>query len=377
MKRHLTDAAIKRIPIPKRDYLELFDLGYPGLCIRVGNGGAKSFVLFHRVGGKLKRSTLGRWPRVSLAEARDAWRAVHEGKPISTTSSTPLFEAVIDEWQRRDQGGNKQSSQYQVSRIVSRDLLPAWRGKPIAEITKRDVIAVLDAIHDRGAPTLARQTHLHLNRFFNWTVERDIITANPMKGLKRGEAKTRDRVLTDDELAKIWSAAPKIGLLGTAVRLLILTGARREEIGQLRWTEIKGDAIHLDGGRTKNGQPHIIPLSLAARSLLDAIPRIAGSDFVFTNNGIKPIVAWAAPKADLDDLAGITDWRIHDLRRTVATGMQKLGVGLQVVEAVLGHVGGSRAGVVGVYQRHSFDAEKRAALEAWGNHVVALTNPTR
>jgi len=182
-----------------------------------------------------------------------------------------------------------------------------------------------------------------------------------MTGLKRGDAKSRDRVLSDKELAAVWQAAPKIGLLGTAVRLLILTGARREEITQLRWSEIQDDDIHLEGDRTKNGEAHIIPLTLTARAILDRLPRIADSDFVFTNNGVKPIVAWARPKADLDDVSGITGWRIHDLKRTLATGMQKLGIGLQVVEAVLGHVSGSRAGIVGIYQRHDFAEEKRKA----------------
>ena len=118
------------------------------------------------------------------------------------------------------------------------------------------------------------------------------------------------------------------------MRLLILTGARREEITQLRWSEIHGDEIHLEGDRTKNGDAHSIPLTPMARDIIDSIPRIADSDFVFTNNGVKPIVAWARPKADLDDVSGTTDWRIHDLRRTLATGLQKLGIGLQVVEAV-------------------------------------------
>src|SRR5262249_1927532 len=161
------------------------------------------------------------------------------------------------------------------------DLLPSWRGRPIDEITKRDVIAVLDAIADRGAAIKARQTHSHLNRFFRWCIERDILTANPMAGLKRSEAKSRDRGLNDKELAAVWQAARKIGLLGTAVRLLILTGARREEITQLRWSEIRGDEIHLEADRTKNGEAHIIPLSAAARSVLDSVPRIAGSDLVF------------------------------------------------------------------------------------------------
>lgn len=165
---------------------------------------------------------------------------------------------------------------------------------------------------------------------------------------------------------------------GDAIQLLILTGARREEIGQLRWSELGQDReITLKGDRTKSGDPHTIPLSSPAISMLGKLRRIDNSDFIFTTNGKTPVSGWSRAKAQLDendptDKAVIPAWRLHDLRRTVATGMQKLGVGLQVVEAVLGHVSGSRAGVVGIYQRHTYDAEKRAALEAWGAHVMVL-----
>ena len=163
-------------------------------------------------------------------------------------------------------------------------------------------------------------------------------------------------------------------IIGTVTRLLILTGARREEITQLTWSEAGDlDAIRLEGSRTKTGAPHIIPLSAPARGLLDSVPRIAGSDFVFTTSGKKPIAGWSRAKILLDAGSGVTGWRIHDLRRTAATGMQKLGITLQVVESlVLGHTSGSRGGIVGVYQRHDYAKEKRGALEAWGAHVVAL-----
>jgi integrase len=174
-------------------------------------------------------------------------------------------------------------------------------------------------------------------------------------------------------LAKVWNAA-KAPNFGAATRLLILTGARREEITKLRWSEIDGDTIKLEGDRTKKGAPHIIPLCAAALAVLDGVPHIAGSDFVFTASGSKPIKGWPRHKVQLDAESGVADWVIHDLRRTVATGLQKLGVTLQVVESVLGHVSGSRSGVVGIYQRHDFADEKRAALDAWGAHVMTLAS---
>ena len=134
----------------------------------------------------------------------------------------------------------------------------------------------------------------------------------------------------------------------------------------------QGRLIALEGARTKNAVPQTIPLSLAASTVLQQVPRIADSKRVFTTKGKTAVSGWSRAKAKLDELSGVSDWRIHDLRRTVATGLQRLGVNLQTIEAVLGHTSGSRSGVVGVYQRHSFDAEKRAALDAWGAHVVAL-----
>ena len=369
MKKHLTDAAVQRIKPPKDGILEIFDLGYPGLALRIGHGGAKTFEQFYRVGGKLKRETLGRWPAISLADARNAWRKTREalakGDNPSHGAKAPamLFEHVAEEWLRRDQSRNKASSQYQVGRSLEVDLLPAWRGKRVDEITKRDVHDLLDTIADRGAPVMARRVQAYVNRFFAWCIERDILKADPTAGMERvGNGTSRDHVLSDEELARVWRAAD--GVYGMVVRMLALTGARREEIAQLRWSEITDNTITLEGGRTKTGAPHIIPLSSAAKALLAGVPRIAGSDFVFAINGTKPITAWSSPKIALDAASGVTGWRIHDLRRTVATGMQKLGIPLPVTEAVLGHTSGFRGGIVGVYQR-------AAALEAWGKHVTA------
>jgi integrase len=193
---------------------------------------------------------------------------------------------------------------------------------------------------------------------------------------KPGAETKRDRVLSDKELRTIWKANEDLGWpFSPAIKLLILTGARRGEIGDLRWSEIDQDAkaISLAGERTKNGEPHTIPLSNAALTLIKDLPRIAGSELVFTTNGKTPVSGWSKAKRQLDSAADkMPNWTVHDIRRTVATGLQKLGINLQTIEAVLGHTSGSRSGVVGVYQRHSFDAEKRAALEAWGKHVMGL-----
>jgi integrase len=368
MKRHLTEITIQRLRPPKQGYLEVFDLGYPGLAVRVGHGGAVTFQHFHRAAGKLRRETLGRWPSVSLAEARDQWRktreAISKGEVPTRNDRGSLFEVVVEEWLRRDQSDNKESSQYQLHRIVERDLLPAWRGKSVTALTKKDdIIPLLNAISDRS-PSMAQKTDRYVRRFFKWCRGQDVIMTNPMEGLDALAApEARERTLKDDELLKVWRAASD-GPHSAAIRLLILTGARKEEIFALRWSEVNGDKIELTGARTKNGKAHIIPLSKPARELLRKMPRDGESVF-------GQISMSDRRKKAFDKLCGVTDWRIHDLRRTVATGMQKLGVTLQAVEAVLGHTSGSRGGIVGIYQRHDFASEKRAALEAWGQHVMS------
>lgn len=384
-RRALTAASVERLKPPAKGQVEHFDKGFPGLALRVSYGGGKSWAFFYRIAGRLRRMTLGTYPAVSLADAREAWRAARQEVQLGRDPAlvrkrgTPAtdFESVCREWLQRDQAKNR--TLRQVERIVEREFLPAWGHRPFAEIGRRDVLDLIDGIVDRGSAIMARRVHAYVHRLFKWAVGRGIVDVNPVANLPLpGLEAARDRVLTDHELALVWHAAESLGWpYGPMFRLLILTGARRGEIGDLKWSEFGDAEIHLVGQRTKNGQPHDIPLSLPARAIVAGLPRISGSEYAFWQNGRAP-KGWDHAKLKLDAKIGDTNgsalppWRIHDLRRTAATGLQKLGVGLQVVEAVLGHVSGSRAGIVGVYQRHDYADEKRAALEAWGAHVTAL-----
>jgi integrase len=386
----LTKAAVERLKPPARGQIDYFDKGFPGLALRISYGGGKSWVFFYRIAGKLRRMTLGTFPALSLADARKAWRSARddaqEGRDPAISrkrgKSAADFAAVAREWLQRDRGKKKSprkpSSQREMERIVERELVPVWGHRDIAKISKRDVIELIEGIADRGSVIMARRVHAHTSRLFKWAMSRDIgVEANPVTAIVMpGHETSRDRVLSDGELKAVWKAAEKLGWpFGPAIQLLILTGARREEIGALRWGEIDidGAEIKLEGSRTKSGDPHTIPLSTSISTVLSDIPRISESDYVFTTTGRTPVSGWSKAKTEIDAAASISPpWRLHDLRRTVATGLQKLGTGLQVVESILGHVGGSRAGVVGIYQRHTYDAEKRAALEAWGAHVMAI-----
>jgi integrase len=388
--RSLTVAAVARIKPPAQGQADHFDKGYPGLALRVSYGGSKSWVYFYRLhGGKLRRLTLGRFPAMELADARTAWQharlAVGKGenparrKPVAAGT----FAAVADEWLKRDQKGNR--SHDEVKRVIERDVKPEWEDRLFASIARHDVRDLIDGIADRGAVTYARRVHAHLHRLFQWALGRDLIERNPVAGLpKPGEHVERDRKLSDAELAIVWKAASQTEWpFGPLFRLLILTAARREEIGALQWSEIQGDVIELKGARTKNGEPHIIPLFTTAVEIVESLPHIGKSEYVFTTTGATPVSGWSKAKALLDEEAAkindgtaLPDWRLHDLRRTAASAMQRLGISLQVVEAILGHVSGSRAGIVRIYQQHDFAAEKRAALEALARHVVGLVSGT-
>ncbi len=275
------------------------------------------------------------------------------------------FRGVAMEWLRRDQSVNRTHDI--VKRALEREVFDRWGHLNIADIKRRDVLDLIDGIADRGSLIGARRMHSHLHRLFRWSVGRGIIDISPMQDLpKPGSETSRDRVLTDDELAQVWRASDQLGEYGTAIKLLVLTGARRTEISELRWDEIVGTDILLEGSRTKTKEARTIPLSTAALAVLNHVQQ--RSPRVFASG----LPDWSHAKAKIDELVKIPEWRTHDIRRTTATGLQKLGVALQVTEAILGHKSGSRSGVIGVYQRHNYAPEKRTALEAWGAHVMGL-----
>jgi integrase len=376
--RVLTAAYIQKVRPPAKGapQIDVFDKGYPGLFLRVPFGGTKAFVHAYRHGDRQYRRKLGLWPVMTLAEARDAWRrdrallaAGLDPQAPTVAEERQSFAAAAEEWLKRDQTGR---SQDEVKRILIKDVLPRWRSVPIDQISRRDVIELLDVIEDRGSPIMARRVHSHLHRLFKWSVGRGVIAANPMAELpKPGSENIRTRKLTDQELAQVWHAAADLKYpFGPMYQLLILTGARLAEISDLRWTEIKDDVIELAGDRTKNNQEHSIPLSDAAASIVAALPRFC--PYVFSTNRKRPVSGFSKAKAVLDKAAPIPAWRTHDLRRSMASGMQRLGVQERVIEAALGHSSASRNGLLRVYQQHDFSLEKREALSLWSKHVMKV-----
>jgi len=239
MKRRLTTLAVKRIRPPPKGQVEVFDVAYPGLALRVSYGGAKSWTMFYRHSGRLYRLALGRYPAVDLNAARDVWREARSSlakgiDPRSDDRNAETFAAAVAQWLASDdQKENRVSSRKQVEGAVKGNLLPVWGDRRVDSITKRDILTVLDTVKAR-APVMAKFVYAVLGQFFKWAIYRDIIPANPMATVKPLKAaSSRDRVLTDAELVAVWNACTD-GPYGAAARLLLLTGARREEVSQLR-----------------------------------------------------------------------------------------------------------------------------------------------
>jgi integrase len=271
-------------------------------------------------------------------------------------------------------------------------LCERWRGRPISSIDDHDIHRLIDEVRRRGVPGLgrhndgmseARARHMYscLSRLFSWLCSERRVESNPCVGVHRPETpKARERVLSDGEIVKFWAATDRLGPpFGAVLKLLLLTGQRLNEIAGLCWEDVSedGTAINLPGSRTKNHRAHTAPLSKAARAILTKVGHVPESPLVFTTTGTTPVSGWSKTKRRLDALMGVTDWRIHDLRRTAASNMARAGADLPVIERALNHVSGSFAGIVSVYQKHQYADEVRAAMDAWANLLAKIVESGR
>ncbi|MEZ5847245.1 MAG: integrase arm-type DNA-binding domain-containing protein [Geminicoccaceae bacterium] len=363
-----------------------YDDRLAGFGLYVGTSGARSFFVEYRPskgrGVAKRRMSLGKYGALTVQQARELAQqnlaTIARGddplraREVERRRATQLFDGVVREWLERDQRSNR--SYGEVKRLVSADILPVLKGREITAIRKRDIVRLLDGIADRGSPVMANRTLAHIRRLFRWAIERDLIETDPTTGIgKRPVSSGRERVLDDQEIVAIWNAVSETpGPYSAGVRLLFLTGARRDEIFGATWDELDevGQRLRLPAERSKIKQGRDIHLTPVAVEIVTAMPRFG--PFIFTTDGRSRFSGFSKAKKALDEKCGVTDWRLHDIRRTVATGLQRLGVRLEVTETVLGHIAGSRRGVIGIYQRHGFEDEAREALASWGAHVEAL-----
>jgi len=384
----LTDMLLRNLKPQAQRYLIWGDHGFG---VRVSSKGKRTFVYLYRFEGKSRFLTLGDYPKMSLADAHkahaEARKKVELGIDPGAEAVTereeerkaPTVATLVDEYLEKWAKPRKRSWR-EDQRILQRDVLPAWGQRKAREITKRDVLRLLDRIVDRGAGIMANRTLAVVRKMFNFAVGRDIVSVSPCLSIRApAPEQQRDRVLTVDEICALWHALEGAKMMSEgsklALKLQLATAQRKAEIVTAAWNEI--DLTEkwwtIPPEKAKNKLPHRVPLSPLALELLQAAKNITGdSPWVFpspqTDRHITPeAVDHALRRPGLEAL-GFT-FVPHDLRRTAASHMTGMGISRLVVSKILNHV---ERGVTAVYDRHSYDREKRQALEAWALKLKAI-----
>jgi integrase len=351
----------------------IFDADVPGFGIRLRASGARSWIYQYKIGGRTRRVAIGAVSAIKLAKARDIAADLHAkvrlgGDPAAekranVRAANNLFGAVVEAFLA--QCRTKPRTLAETRRYLSKYAAPLHPA-PLGAIERRDITALVARVDkERGAVT-ANRLRSALSAAFSWAMREGLADANPVIGSTQRIEKARERILTNDEVRVIWNAAGD-DAFGIITKLLILTGQRRNEIGELRWDETSSVGITLPAERTKNKRPHIVPLAHTARRLLKDHPRT--DERVFGS-----FSSWSFAKKKLDLRCGVTAWTLHDIRRTVATRMADIGIQPHIIEAVLNHVSGHKGGIAGVYNRSSYAAEKAAALARWDEHVASIVS---
>ncbi|MBY5357249.1 tyrosine-type recombinase/integrase [Rhizobium leguminosarum] len=391
---------------------EIPDGGLPGLYLIIQPSGVVSWAIRYRFEGKPKKFTIGPLPLFPLAKAREEasklLRDVSEGKDPAAAKATKkalkldIVNDALDEFIKRYvEKKNRPSTITERKRLFDKDVRPKFGKRTMKSIKRQEIVAHLDEVAER-APIVANRLLSLLRKFFNWAVQRDIIDMSPMeKKIDRpSEETTRDRILTDDEVRLLWLASGTIGYpFGPMARLLLLTAQRRSEVSGARWWEMElagnDQQWIIPPERSKNRKEHFVALAAETLREIEALPKIRPAEdeepiFLFTTTGVTKVSGYGRAKRNIDaemlkiareeaEALGqsaakveLEPWTFHDLRRTAASGMARLGVPVHVVEAVINHRSGSIKGVAAVYNRYDYAEEKRAALIAWADHVKRL-----
>jgi integrase len=405
-KRDFTDRFLKAIkPAEEGKRVVIYDAQIPGFGIRVGDKSSPhdvgSFVLITRFPGSNNPvpRRIGDYPAMSLAKAREIARAWREDVRQGVDPKVKEAERRRQEERRRADTVEAAFEGYaeerlstlrtgdEVKRAIKNHVLGIWAARPISEIRRADVADLIRSLR-KNAPIAANRTLSYLKTFFSWCVDQELIEASPAAAIKRpAKELKRDRVLTNLELRAIWAACGELGLFGGPVKMMLATAQRRTEVGETTWREIDKEqkVWRLARERTKADRAHEVPLSDLALAILDETPKV--SDFVFASGrGAGAVNGWSKAKRRLDDLVAnkllelapetdgvLPEWRLHDLRRTAATQMAKLGIDRVVIGKVLNH---AESEVTALYDRHRYDQEKRRALELWAAKLKEIVEPS-
>jgi integrase len=383
MKLHAKGLAKHKPPADKSDYI-VFDDDVAGFGLRFRDG-RQSWIFQYAIGAGVNRITrrikIGDYPALSPAKAREEAEDLHakvhlHGDPAierrkNRIEAGKTFRRLVEQYLEFKEGQLRPRSFAEVKRHLEVNARPL-HSLPLASVDQGAIAGRLNAVAKGGA-VAANRTRASLSAMFVWAMGEGLAANNPVINTNRREEKTRDRVLSDAELRTIWQSLEDDDY-GVIVKLLMLTGQRANEIAGLRWSEVdfRQRLISLPGERTKNGRPHDVPMADTVRALLKAGGQAGDRDLIF-GRGDGPFSGWSKAKAALDERTGpLKHWTIHDLRRSLATGMAGIGIRPHVIEAVLNHISGHKGGIAGIYNRAQYSAEKAEALARWDEYVGSL-----
>jgi integrase len=394
----LTDSAVSNLRLsPGKSEIIVFDEALPGFGIRLRSGGKRSWIVQYRSGRQQRRLSLGTVETIDAASARKRAKAAlaqaqlgRDPQAEKAAARAPKIpELVLEDLVEKYLLVAKRRLKASTYAGIVLHLRKHWKSlhsQEVRNLERRHISAEIGRIAETSGLYGANRSRAALSALFAWAIGEGLANANPVVGTNKAiDEVPRDRVLSPDELRLVWQHAGPSDY-GAIVRLLILTGQRREEVGGMLWSEIDLDGAlwSMDASRTKNTLPHDVPLAPSAVAILRGLRRREGRDLVFGSSE-GSFQGWSNAKASLDQRmsaalveetsdkkVNIKPWRLHDIRRTVATRLGDLGVQPHVVEAVLNHISGSKAGVAGIYNKAAYAVEKRAALEKWGAHVATL-----
>jgi integrase len=418
MKKVLTDRTLKSLaakPPSGETQPIIWDATLPGFGVRISRGGRLSYIVMKRPSGSKRpiRHKVGDYPVMTLQQAREVARAallqlaqgLHPGAERDRQirekkeADAQTFQGLVKRYLAFLESKGTRTTK-QIVGLIDRHLISRWDGRPVSSISRKEVAAAIEAVRDAkgrrdgrklGGSGAARQTWTYTRRLFGFAVGRGIIEHSPCDHLSAGELlgekPVRQRTLTDSEIKSIWDAAswntsPNVEVeargrwpLAPFIRLLLLTGVRRGELGKARWNDVDPDKREwlIRAEDTKTSQPHVVPLSSEAMRIFRSLPRFTGDNpLIFTNDGKRPLGAFTFLKNELDAASGVKGWVLHDLRRSCRTNWSRLGIAPHVSELLLGH---ARKGIEATYDHWSYLPERREALERWAQYIHEITSP--
>lgn len=384
MQKALTNKTVEALK-PKAKRYEVRDTYCPGFGIRVTPKNRKTFFVSYRYGVEQRRPAIGIYPLITLSEARAEaiaiLRDVADGldpKRARSRDNITLREGVERFITQYAKPRNRRW--FEAERVLTRELVSRFGEREIKKMTRADILVASDAAMARGAAYQANRIVSNARKLFNWFVERGMIDVSPLIGIRApAREKSRDRVLSDDELARVIATCRDLPYpFGPYTLVLLATAQRRSEVANMRWSEVDLEKRNweIPAERSKNGKAHNVPLSGFAIEIFANLMRFPDSDIVFTTTRQTPISGITKMHRRICENSKTSGWRLHDLRRTAASKMAEAGIQLQVTERVLNHVG-SLAGIAGTYNRYQYEPEKRAALEDWANILKTLEESHR